>query len=179
MPFEKQTSFVAPDLLCAAFFSWCYVLPATANWHIKATAANELNYTAHWHVIDIHTNNGTRVPQLLFKVKAKSQGYFLTAMPNVLHKTNSLPADLAVLKFKTSILSALQLHKCFVQPNWIKWFIWVLQGCNNLLCLRVAQHEGIQISSKPSSPATTGPFSQYLNLTGSSNQLTFPQKKAF
>lgn len=107
--------------------------------------------------------NGTLVPQLLFKVKAKSQGYFLTAMPNVLHKTNSLPADLAVLKFKTSILSALQLHKCFVQPNWIQWFIWVLQGCNNLLCLHVAQHEGIQISSKPSSPTTTGAFSQYLN----------------
>lgn len=44
--------------------------------------------------------------------------YFLTAMPNMLYKTNSLPADFAELQFENTILSA--LHKHFVQPNWIQ-----------------------------------------------------------
>lgn len=134
----------------------------------------------------------TLLPKLLFRVKATSQGsmtIFLQLCQTCSIKLTSFPADFAALKFENTILSA--LHKCFVQPHWIQWFIWVLQRCNNLLCLYAAQHEGVQISLRQPNynrllhharfPISTlvPAVSEYIDLTSSSNQLTFAHKTVF
>lgn len=153
MPFEKKT------LLPSFVLCWVSLLMLCPHCHSQLThQSNQLTKNEvlqHTSTLLTHTHiKRVLLPKLLFRVKAISQGSdcFLTAVPNMLHKTNSFLADVAVSE--NTILSA--LHKCFVQPNCIQWFIWVLLRCNNLLRLYVAQHDRVQISLTPWSPATTG-----------------------
>lgn len=154
----------------------------------KQTIDKELSYTAYWHVIDIYTSK--KDPSSKVTPQRKSNitwlyDYFLTAVPNMLYKTNSFPADFAELQFENTIPSA--LHKHFVQPNWIQWFRDVVIYCavyssawespNIIETFKPNYNRFFNYSRFPIS-ALVPAVSQYLDLTGSLDQLTFTHKKA-
>lgn len=158
MPVEKQTV-CCSDLFCAVF-SWCYVPAATVNWHIKATKESWQRIKVIQHTIMLQTYTQikrTLLPKSLFRVKATSQGFMTIFLQLCQTCSKKLIAFLLVLwcwSLKTQSFPPCINVLC--NQTEFKWFIWILQRCNNLLYLYVARHEWVLISQRPLIPTVEG-----------------------
>lgn len=188
MPFEKQSLFVAMISSVLLFFPDAMSLLSQSTDISKQPIDKELSYTAYWHVIHIYTNKKDPSSKVTPQIKCNITGlydYFPTAVPNVLYKNNSFPADFAELQFENTTLFA--LHKHFVQPNWIQWFkdivIYYAVYCsawespNIIETFNANYNRFLNYSRFPISTIVPA-VSEYLDLTGSSDQLTFAHEKA-